>query len=111
MQTFGPGDRVVAINTDLSGPIYDSTGSPMSTFSFPDGPLLRDRVYHVAGVLALRDGSQGVFLPGMRVLQNSREMSWHHSRFRKVDTLKGHAPKKRRRKQPVAAAPLATCLT
>ena len=70
-------------------------------FSFPDGPLRRDRVYHVEAVQTLRDGSQGVFLTGMRVLHGSQSISWHHSRFRKVDSLMGHVPKKRRRMSPV----------
>jgi len=103
MQPFAPGDRVVAINTDMSAPILAPAVVARSSFRFPDGPLRRNQVYHIAAVEPLRDGSQGVFLTGQRVLYGNREVSWHHSRFRKVDTLRDHSPKKRRRKQPSPA--------
>lgn len=50
MQPFAPGDRVVAINTDLSKPIMAPPDRTSLPFSFPDGPLRRDRVYHVEAV-------------------------------------------------------------
>ncbi|MFZ9938573.1 MAG: hypothetical protein ACO3JG_16160 [Luteolibacter sp.] len=103
MQPFAPGDRVVAINTDLSGPILAPQNTLHRPFSFPDGPLRRNQVYHIASVQPLADGTQGVFLTGMRVLHGGKNISWHHSRFRKVDSLKGHVPKKRRRKKPATA--------
>ncbi len=103
METFAPGDRVVAINTDMSGPINDPSASPMSAFSFPDGPLRKDVVYHVRTVQALTTGGQGVFITGLRVTLHKRPIPWDSSRFRKVDSLRDHAPKKRRRKHPVAA--------
>ena len=104
METFAPGDRVVAINTDISRPIVDPTDSPASAFSFPDGALRADVVYHVAAVRTLPASGQGLFITGLRVLLRDRPISWNASRFRKVDSLKGHTPQKRRRQQPVAAA-------
>jgi hypothetical protein len=109
METFAPGDRVVAINTDLSGPINDPSGSPMSAFLFPDGQLRKDVIYHVRLIQSLTTGHQGLFLTGLRVILHNHQIPWDSSRFRKVDTLKGHTPRKRRRKQPVAAAPRAIC--
>lgn len=103
METFAPGDRVVAINTDHSGPILAPRAVTQLLYNFPDGPLRSDQVYHIAGVESLRDQSQGVFLTGLRVLHGTHEISWHHSRFRKVDTLRDHAPKKRIRRRPTPA--------
>jgi len=44
---MSPGDRVVAINTDLSGPILAPPDIVSRPFSFPDGPLRRNQVYHI----------------------------------------------------------------
>jgi hypothetical protein len=104
MQTFAPGDRIVATNTDMSAPICGPPNAELHPFLFPDGPLRNDVIYHVVSVAACRDGSQGLSLTGMRVLWGPQVLPWNSTRFRKVDTLKGHAPKKRRRKQPVAAS-------
>jgi hypothetical protein len=46
------------------------------------------------------DGNQGLTLTGLRICWGSQEMPWHGSRFRKVENLADHAPKKHRRKQP-----------
>jgi hypothetical protein len=102
METFSPGDRVVAINTDMSGPICGPTDSAPHVFRFPFGSISRDVIYHVAAVGPSKDGNQALFLTGLRVMLDSREIGWNSSRFRKVDTLAGHAPTKRRRKQPVS---------
>ena len=109
METFAPGDRVVAINTDHSRPIIDPAGNPLSAFSFPDGRLRKDVIYHVRSVCRQPNSRQGICLTGLRVTLHNREIPWDSSRFRKVDTLKDHAPKKRRRKQPIAATPRAIC--
>ena len=108
METFAPGDRVVAINTDMSGPIYAMPNADFHPFSFPDGNLRREVIYHIAAVRPGPDGHQAVFITGLRVLWGGLEVPFHPSRFRKVDTLSTHAPEKRRRKRPVAA-PLLTC--
>jgi hypothetical protein len=110
METFAPGDRVVAINTNMSAPVHPPSDPDRHHFYFPDGPLRRDVIYHVEATRVTTDGHQGVFLTGMRATWGDLDIPWDSSRFRKVDSLKGHLPKKRRRKQPVAAAPLATCL-
>jgi hypothetical protein len=102
METFAPGDRVVAINTDMSAPIYPNGDRSQHPFQFPDGPLRRGVIFHVASVKALSTGRQGVFLTGIRVMWGSEEIPWASTRFRKVDTLRDHVPQKRRRKQPVA---------
>jgi len=109
METFAPGDRVVAINTDMSGPICGPANPELHPFLFPNGPLRKDVIYHVASVSVSRDGNQGLHLTGMRVFWGPREFPWNSSRFRKVDTLKNHVPKKRRRKQPLATARRAIC--
>jgi hypothetical protein len=108
MQPFAPGDRVVAINTDLSAPICGPANAERHPFLFPDGPLRKDVIYHVVSVSSSGDGNQSLKLTGIRVFWGSHEMPWNSSRFRKVDTLKGHLPRKRRRKQPVAASRLLT---
>lgn len=109
METFAPGDRVVAINTDMSGPISPPPNPDLHPFLFPDGPLRRDVIYHVASASEGRDGSQFLRLTGMHVFWGPQEMPWNSSRFRKVDSLKGHLPKKSRRKTPVAAGQRAVC--
>ena len=103
METFAPGDRVVAINTDLSAPMHDPAGSPPGAFSFPDGPLRKDVVYHVDAVDKPGGSNQGVFITGLRVLLRQRLIPWDARRFRKVDTCKNHPPRKRRKKQPSLA--------
>jgi hypothetical protein len=102
METFAPGDRVVAINTDMSAPICGPTNPELHPFIFPDGPLRKDVIYHVASASASKDGNQGLQLTGMRVFWGPQEIPWNSSRFRKVDQLSGHSPAKRRRKQPAA---------
>lgn len=99
MQLFSPGDRVVAINTDMSRPIHAAPNVHLHSFSFPDGPLNRGVIYHVAGVHSNPDGSQGLFISGMRVLWGAQEVPWHSSRFRKVQET-GHPPVRIKRKHP-----------
>ena len=103
METISPGDRVVAINADMSGPICGPTDSAPHVFHFPFGALRLNVIYHVTAVEASKDGNQALFLTGLRVMLDSREIGWNSSRFRNVDTLADRAPKKRRRKQPVLA--------
>jgi hypothetical protein len=100
METFAPGDRVVAINSDLSRPICADAALP-DAYGFPDGPLKENTVYHVERVRSSRDGNQGLFITGLRVFAGKHHIPWNSSRFRKVDSLSGHAPSKRRRKKPV----------
>jgi hypothetical protein len=99
METFAPGDRVVAINTDTSAPIYSEGDLSRHPFVFPDGPLLPNVVYYVEAVSVL-SGRQGVFLTGMRNTWGSINGPWASSRFRKVQCLRDHLPEKRQRKQP-----------
>lgn len=106
MQPFAPGDRVVAINTNMSVPLYPDGDFSQHPFRFPDGPLRQDVIYHIAETVMGVSGRQGILLTGIRVMWGPKEIPWDFTRFRKVDTLKGHLPKKRRRKQPVDA----TCL-
>ncbi len=109
METFAPGDRVVAINTDMSGPICGPANPELHPFRFPDGPLRKDVIYHVATTSQSKDGNQGLYITGLRVFWGSTQIPWNSTRFRKVDTLRDHAPKKRRRKQPVKAGCRSTC--
>jgi hypothetical protein len=107
METFAPGDRVVAINT-MPAPLYPDSESSQRPYLLPDGPLRQDVVYHVADTVMRPSGRQGVFLTGLRVTWGLEEIPWASSRFRKVDTLRDCASKQRCRKQPVAAASLVT---
>ncbi len=110
METFAPGDRVVAINTNIGTvPLKSLKPHDANPFLFPDGPVRGDVIYHVHRVCYTRDGCQGVYLTGLRVTWGDIEAPWCATRFRKVDDLRDHAPKKRRRKQPVAAGRRAIC--
>jgi hypothetical protein len=109
MAPFAPGDRVVAINTNMTVPLYPDGDFSQHPFRFPDGPLCQDVIYHIAETVMRPIGRQGIFLTGIRVMWGSQEIPWDFSRFRKVDALKSHTPKKRQRKQPVAAVCRATC--
>ena len=100
MEKLAPNDRVVAVNTNLARPVYPGSKYQPQLISFPDGPLRRDRVYHVHRVINYDDGSQAIFITGTRVFLGDDEIPWDGSRFRKVDCLKGHVPMKRRQKQP-----------
>lgn len=92
-ETFEPGDRVVAVNADYSYACRPpNVENPV--FRLPDRPLRRDVVYHVEGVENLVGAGQGLFLTGIRVNWENREISFHWSLFRKVDSLKGHVPLK-----------------
>jgi hypothetical protein len=99
MDTFAPGDRVVAINTDLSFPLR-ATGLFLREIHLPDGPLRENIIYHVKAVKLTSDGLQGLYITGLSAFYGTREIAFHYSRFRKVDFLRAHAPKKRRRKVP-----------
>jgi len=90
MNGFSPGDRVVAINTKLNGPIRVCGDPKEQTFHFPDGPLRRGVVYRVDWVVS-SPGAQGLFLNGIRVIESDREIPWDSSRFRKVEEV-GHPP-------------------
>ena len=100
MEKLAPNDRVVAVNTNLARPVHPGSNYQPQLVSFPDGPLRRDRVYHVHRVLNQPSGHQAVYITGMRVYLGDDEIPWDGSRFRKVDCLKGHLPVKRRKKQP-----------
>ena len=94
MESFKAGDRVVAINTDMSGalcPPADSLGIP---FLFPDEPLRKGRIYHVEAVTA----SRVFWITGLQALWGKDPIPWDGRRFRKVDLKRDHAPKKRRKK-------------
>lgn len=90
MQPFAPGDRVVAINTDMSGPIHPNGDRSAHPFIFPGGPLRKGVVYHVEAISDLH-GHQGLLLTGMRVIWGECNIPWHSSRFRKVEET-GHPP-------------------
>jgi hypothetical protein len=75
METFAAGDRVVAINTDMSGPIYDPKGHPTGAFAFPDGPLRKGAIYHVRTVQPLQSS-------GYRPITIGVSVSFYRSRTR-----------------------------
>jgi hypothetical protein len=96
MEKLAPNDRVVAVNTNLARPVHPGSNYQPQLISFPDGPLRRDRIYHVLSVENRRDGGQAVFITGTRVFLGGEEIPWDGSRFRKVDCLKGRVPLKKR---------------
>lgn len=90
MEIFSPGDRVVAIDTRLNGPRVLPNHFPEDcSFRFPDGPLQMDKVYHVYACHEIGNGTQGLYLTGMRVFLDDVEISWSSSRFRRIESC-GH---------------------
>ncbi len=105
METFSPGDRVVAINTDFSRPLCGPPDFDRHPFFFPNGLIRNGVVYHVQSVRPGPkggDGYQSIEITGHPVFWGLTLIYWNASRFRKVDPLRDHAPEKRRRKQPVS---------
>ncbi len=99
METFAPDDRVVAINTDISAPIYSTIMKP--AYVLPDGPLRENTIYHVEGIKYTSDGHQGVFITGLRVLVGKEQFTWSSCGFRKVDLARDCVMNKKKRKQPL----------
>jgi hypothetical protein len=98
---FSPGDRVVAINTDCN-PLAAPKNSQLHQFCFPDGPLRKGMVYHVAAAGPSKDSNQALQITGLRVLWGSWEILWNSSRFRKIDSQASLAAHKRRQKKAAA---------
>jgi hypothetical protein len=96
MENLAANDRVVAVNNNLARPVHPGSNYQPQLISFPDGPLRRDRVYHVHRVINQASGGQAVFITGTRVFLGDEEIPWDASRFRKVDCIKGHVPLKKR---------------
>jgi hypothetical protein len=94
-----PGDRVVAIDT-RQAPLLWEDPRDKNLIATPDGLPRKGVVYYVEGIMHSQCGSPGVIITRLRSYWKNLDLPWCASRFRKVDTLKGHAPKKRRRKQP-----------
>lgn len=104
MENFSPGDRVVAINTDVSVPIYSKVPIVLA-ISLPDGLPRKNTIYHVKSTELSKSGSLGLFITGLRVFYGKSEITWHSSRFRKVDLTRDYVQKKKKRKQPMALTP------
>jgi hypothetical protein len=99
MKIFSPGDRVVAIDTTMNGPRVLPNNFPSEcSFHFPDGPLRPNKVYHVYTCIETGNGTQGLYLTGLRVFLDQTEISWSCSRFRLVESS-GH-PKIKQRTKP-----------
>lgn len=90
MEVFEPGDRVVAIDTDMSRMVHPA-GRGTTDFKYPDGLLRKDVIYHVAAIKWVPAG-QGLYLKGLRSFRGDREVAWGAVRFRKFDSLRGHMP-------------------
>ena len=101
MEIFNPGDRVVAINTDISVPIY-AEDPVILPINLPDGVIQKDRIYHVNSVSFSKTNSQGLYITGLRAFHGKFEITWHSSRFRKVDLARDYFPGKRKKQQPLA---------
>ena len=102
MPFFSPGDRVVAINIDVSYPI-NPNGPLRYPITLPDGTLQKNTVYHVRGVEMLPGRNQGVYLTGLRAFYGKNEITFHYSRFRKVDLARDFVKKKKASKMPAAS--------
>jgi hypothetical protein len=99
MEIFSPGDRVVAIDTKMNGPrVLPNHFKSDGSFYFPDGHLLPNKVYHVHACIETGNGTQGLYLTGLRVFLDQTEISWSCSRFRLVESS-GH-PKIKQRTKP-----------
>ena len=110
METFAPGDRVVAIDTDHSGPICPPPHPERHSFHFPNGHLQPGVVYHVKLVTPGPGGNQGLRLTGLPVFWGPHEIPWCSRRFRKLSDARGHASRvarHRRRQRHLAAPPIA----
>ena len=101
MDRFSPGDRVVAMNIDISAPIHPDGDCSVHPFLFPDGTLRRGQVYHVEEVHNPSNGRQGVYLTGLCILWGDLDIPWDSSRFRKAATMSHQATWKRRSRQPL----------
>lgn len=95
---FSAGDKVVAINIDMSRALLPAQNSTNEQYRFPDGVLRNDVVYHIAAVCKIGTG-QGIFITGLRAFWLDYEIPWNNSRFRKVDSLKGRTLVKRKRRK------------
>ena len=103
MDLFSPGDRVVAINIDISAPIHPDRDCSLHPFRFLGGPLRRGQVYHVEAVQNMTNGRQGLFLTGIRIAWGDLDdIPWDSSRFRKAATIRHRATRKRRIRQPLS---------
>lgn len=99
MEHFKTGDRVVCVNADMSRAMKPPAKEELHAYQFPDGPLRKDVIYHVAKACDFASG-QSLYITGLRVFWGKMEMPWCGTRFRKVDALKGHVPEKRKRREP-----------
>ena len=102
---FAPGDRVVAIDT-RQGPLLWDDPRDKNLITTHDGLPREGIVYHVEGIMHTSSGDPGVIITGLRSCWGNIDLPWCASRFRKVDSIQEHAPKKRRRKQPTTAESL-----
>jgi hypothetical protein len=95
METFAPGDRVVAINIDVSVALRPL--GILKEIRLPDGTLRKNTVYHVERVKLTSDGLQGLFITGLPAFYGASVIAWHGSRFRKVNFLSGQTANKLQR--------------
>ncbi len=101
MSNFKIGDRVVCINDNVSYPIVPPAGDwALSSFVLPDGPIQKGMIYRIDGIREARDGNPGFFITGKRVLFKDESVTWHSSRFRKVDWKKDYKAHARRKSRP-----------
>lgn len=90
-------------STPGKAPLLWEDSRDKNLITAPDGLPRKGVVYYVEGIMHTQCGSPGVIITGLRSYWNNLDLPWCASRFRKVDALKGHVPKKSRRKQPVTA--------
>jgi hypothetical protein len=95
MEIFTSGDRVVAINIDVS--ITLRPLGLLKEIHLPDGTLRKNTVYHVERVKLTSDVFQGLFITGLPAFYGASVIAWHGSRFRKVDFFSGQTANKLQR--------------
>jgi hypothetical protein len=101
--------RLVRRSLGVGGSLGEVGTAHRPLITTPDGPPCNCLFYYLEGIFYAPWAFPGVIITGLRSYWKNLELPWCASRFRKVDTLKGHAPKKRRREQPVAAVCRANC--
>ena len=89
---FQANDKVICINGDFRDSVF---GIPGSRFLTPDGVPREGKVYCVRKVVPGENGTQGLFLAGIRTFLDGREAGFNSTRFRKAESPDQAKPSER----------------